>query len=80
MHISNVSSVYYVCIYSTFVCCQLRQVSAIGHKLHVVLNWQPFLKRPEARLAQSAERKALNLVVVASSPTVGVACSQILLL
>lgn len=27
---------------------------------------------PEARLAQSAERKALNLVVVGSSPTVGV--------
>ena len=25
----------------------------------------------EARLAQSAERKALNLVVVGSSPTVG---------
>ena len=30
-----------------------------------------------ARLAQSAERKALNLVVVGSSPTVGVsACIQ----
>ena len=27
---------------------------------------------PEARLAQSAERKALNLGVVGSSPTVGV--------
>ena len=27
---------------------------------------------PEARLAQPAERKALNLVVVGSSPTVGV--------
>ena len=27
-----------------------------------------------ARLAQSAERKALNLVVVGSSPTVGVLC------
>ena len=27
---------------------------------------------PMARLAQSAERKALNLVVVGSSPTVGV--------
>jgi hypothetical protein len=26
----------------------------------------------QARLAQSAERKALNLVVVGSSPTVGV--------
>ena len=29
-------------------------------------------KSSEARLAQSAERKALNLVVVGSSPTVGV--------
>ena len=28
--------------------------------------------RSQARLAQSAERKALNLVVVGSSPTVGV--------
>ena len=28
---------------------------------------------PEARLAQLVERKALNLVVVGSSPTVGVA-------
>ena len=27
-----------------------------------------------ARLAQSAERKALNLVVVGSSPTVGALC------
>ena len=27
---------------------------------------------PTARLAQSVERKALNLVVVGSSPTVGV--------
>ena len=30
-----------------------------------------------ARLAQSAERKALNLVVVGSSPTVGVVFSHI---
>ncbi len=29
-------------------------------------------QHPTARLAQSAERKALNLVVVGSSPTVGV--------
>ena len=29
-----------------------------------------------ARLAQSAERKALNLVVVGSSPTVGVSSAQ----
>ena len=31
--------------------------------------------KPAARLAQSAERKALNLVVVGSSPTVGVVAS-----
>ena len=31
-----------------------------------------FLTRAVARLAQSAERKALNLVVAGSSPTVGV--------
>ena len=33
-----------------------------------------------ARLAQSAERKALNLVVVGSSPTVGVSPMQMLYL
>ena len=32
----------------------------------------PFSFWAAARLAQSAERKALNLVVVGSSPTVGV--------
>ena len=32
---------------------------------------QASILRPEARLAQPAERKALNLVVVGSSPTVG---------
>ena len=31
-------------------------------------------ERIQARLAQSVERKALNLVVVGSSPTVGVTC------
>ena len=30
-----------------------------------------------ARLAQSAERKALNLVVVGSSPTVGVSHAEV---
>ena len=33
---------------------------------------EPWLSVSTARLAQSAERKALNLVVVGSSPTVGV--------
>ena len=46
-----------------------------------VLGWQRRMQTveyavptwcPAARLAQSAERKALNLVVVGSSPTVGV--------
>ena len=31
----------------------------------------------KARLAQSVERKALNLVVVGSSPTVGVSCYRV---
>ena len=35
---------------------------------------QSLLPSPTARLAQSVERKALNLVVVGSSPTVGDAC------
>ena len=34
------------------------------------------IKKAQARLAQSAERKALNLVVVGSSPTVGVLTSK----
>ena len=37
----------------------------------VMLKWVAAL-RCTARLAQSVERKALNLVVVGSSPTVGV--------
>ena len=37
-----------------------------------------FRQQPaKARLAQSVERKALNLVVVGSSPTVGVAAAQL---
>ena len=35
----------------------------------LILHFSPF---HQARLAQSVERKALNLVVVGSSPTVGV--------
>ena len=34
------------------------------------------IQKYQARLAQSAERKALNLVVVGSSPTVGVVRSM----
>ena len=41
---------------------------AIMPALHL---W-PAAEHRQARLAQSAERKALNLVVVGSSPTVGV--------
>ena len=42
-------------------------ISTIGHVYSFVI-----LHGIYARLAQSAERKALNLVVVGSSPTVGV--------
>ena len=40
-------------------------------KSWVGIDWSPS-EAPTARLAQSVERKALNLVVVGSSPTVGV--------
>ena len=45
------------------------------HLLESPIVLQKFMDMDEstARLAQSAERKALNLVVVGSSPTVGVA-------
>ena len=38
----------------------------------LIMRMSEFFARIRARLAQSAERKALNLVVVGSSPTVGV--------
>ena len=38
----------------------------------IIIDRDKFSARVIARLAQSAERKALNLVVVGSSPTVGV--------
>ena len=41
----------------------------LGYKRHIV---RACGQSSQARLAQSAERKALNLVVVGSSPTVGV--------
>ena len=40
-----------------------------------VYSARPFHHHNAARLAQSVERKALNLVVVGSSPTVGTYCS-----
>ena len=50
-------------------CCIAPVVHALLHATTV----QPLiLQSTSARLAQSAERKALNLVVVGSSPTVGV--------
>ena len=45
-------------------------LSNVGHP------WRPG-HRDEASLAQSVERKALNLVVVGSSPTVGVFTNRI---
>ena len=44
----------------------------LGYKRHIV---RACGQSSQARLAQSAERKALNLVVVGSSPTVGVPSS-----
>ena len=38
--------------------------------------WALTCHLPAARLAQSVERKALNLVVVGSSPAVGVSCRR----
>ena len=38
----------------------------------LIIRASEFFVRIIARLAQSAERKALNVVVVGSSPTVGV--------
>ena len=47
-------------------------------QLHItLLNVHRFRAAACARLAQSAERKALNLVVVGSSPTVGVLPSDL---
>ena len=43
---------------------------ALWMPLHPILNMRQ--QNFKARLAQSVERKALNLVVVGSSPTVGV--------
>ena len=45
------------------------QVSLLDASRHTIFRIQHI---PEARLAQPVERKALNLVVVGSSPTVGV--------
>ena len=47
-------------------------LSTIEHSTVAIVSQQI----DQARLAQSVERKALNLVVVGSSPTVGVSSSQ----
>ena len=53
----------------------------LGGRLHLlqyeasIAVWSAARLLHQARLAQSAERKALNLVVVGSSPTVGVSWS-----
>ena len=46
----------------------------IDLSLHLAQSRSECSKLPYARLAQLVERKALNLVVVGSSPTVGVLC------
>ena len=48
-------------------CCRAQVVDAA-----ILRRWKTCFYGLTARLAQSAERKALNLVVVDSSPTVGV--------
>ena len=49
-----------------------RETNSPGMKFGMLIpRVSEFLARIVARLAQSAERKALNLVVVGSSPTVG---------
>lgn len=48
--------------------CPVRFECAIVLECVVCMDW---VCHQEARLAQSVERKALNLVVVGSSPTVG---------
>ena len=47
-------------------CEDLREVKSVR-----------FVRGNIARLAQSVERQALNLMVVGSSPTVGVFCHQV---
>ena len=49
---------------------RLAVYNSRGQRLFAHHGTRPYTS--EARLAQSAERKALNLVVVGSSPTVGV--------
>ena len=50
-----------------------RETNSPGMKFGMLIpSVSNFLAHIVARLAQSAERKALNLVVMGSSPTVGV--------
>ena len=50
-----------------------RSTNSFGKIFEIaIIDRDKFSARVIARLAQSAERKALNLVVVGSSPTVGV--------
>ena len=63
-------------LYDTCLTCDSKVVMMIGGSLFgsacgIVVE-TCFACYVTARLAQSAERKALNLVVVGSSPTVGV--------
>ena len=47
------------------------RVTSMATMYITLLNVHVFKVTASARLAQSAERKALNIVVVGSSPTVG---------
>ena len=54
-------------------CCVWSQQGVIGSECVSLFDFVCFVGKSEyeARLAQSVERKTLNLVVVGSSPTVG---------
>ena len=57
------------------MCQKNIRVALVSCTLLAIAGWDALRDLTEARLAQSAERKALNLVVVGSSPTVGVPAS-----
>jgi len=52
----------------------LTRIGSVSAGLSEVVNWDFLGLRYQARLAQLAERKALNLVVVGSTPTSGEIC------
>jgi hypothetical protein len=62
------------------LCGHTKRSSRALQYLPILIFYSPATINTTARLAQSVERKALNLVVVGSSPTVGDACTLLLFL